>query len=491
MVEDLKNVLKHSFIYTLGNMLSKIVGFFMIPVYTRYLTPADYGVLELVTLVSVVLSMLLSLRLTSALTRYYHEYQDQREKNRLVSTVQISVIVIAGLAVLLLSHTSAFISNLVVGNSSYAKFFIFVFISMAFDICSTMAFTYIRILEKSMFYVAMTLIQLVIGLALNIYLVVWHKMGVLGILYSMVISNGAIAVILLSYTFVKVKLSFDYAKLKQQIVFGLPFVPASLLIFILNMGDRFLLNRFVPLAEVGLYALGYKFGMLLGTFISGPFGQIWAPKRVEIYKFRPNREEIFSRVFVYYAFVLVYSGLILAVLIKEVLTLMATPEYLSAYRIVPFVIIGYVFYALYYVVDLGLFMENKTYWYPIINGIAAAANVALNFLLIPKLGALGAAIVTAISFGICPIMTLIVSQRYYFVPYDLTRAGKIVLLAVLFFCLGTRIDTHHFVLNVLLKSLFICLYPVVLYLINFFDEKEINFVKSYLQRYSRLAFLVK
>lgn len=488
MVEDLKNVLKHSFIYTVGNMLSKIVGFFMIPVYTRYLTPADYGVLELVTLVSVVLSMLLSLRLTSALTRYYHEYNDPADKNRLVSTVQISVIVIAGLAVLLLSHTSAFISNLVVGNSTYAKFFIFVFISMAFDICSTMAFTYIRILEKSVFYVAMTLVQLVVGLALNIYLVVWLKMGVLGILYSMVISNGVIAVMLLSYTFAQVKFGFDISKLKQQIIFGLPFVPASLLIFILNMGDRFLLNRFVPLAEVGLYALGYKFGMLLGTFISGPFGQIWAPKRVEIYKFRRNREEIFSRVFVYYLFVLIYSGLFLSVLIKEVLTLMATPEYLSAHRIVPFVILGYVFYALYYVVDLGLFMENKTYWYPIINGIAAAVNVGLNILLIPKLGALGAAIVTAISFLICFAMAFLVSQKYYYVPYDLARAGKILLTALVFYFIGTRIHTEHFYLNVLLKLILLCLYPVVLYAIRFFDAREMAFIKAHWHRRRLLAF---
>jgi O-antigen/teichoic acid export membrane protein len=488
MLQDFKSILKHGSIYSLGNILSKLVGFLMIPLYTTYLTPADYGVIELLTLASVVISMVLAFRLSSGLTRFYREYQDEENRNRLISTSMTFIAALAVVACLVLSHFSDALSRLVFQTAQYRDEFMLIFVSLALELCTSVAFTYLRILEKSVLYIGIYLLQIAIGLGLNIYFIVVRQWGIHGILYSMVISNGVACALLLVYAFSKVRFGFDLSKLRQLLEFGLPMVPAGILIFVLNMGDRFLLNRLGNLSEVGIYALGYKFGMMVGTFIGGPFSFIWAPKRVEIYKERANRDEIFSRVFTYIFFVLALGGLAISLLIKEVLTLIAAPEFWPAYRVVPLVVLGYNFYILYYIVDFGFYIKNKTYWYLIINGVAAAVNVGLNLLLIPRFGAMGAAWVTALSFFICPLMAFVISQRYYPLRYDIERIAKLTVMILVFYWIGSSVATGYLLADILLKTLVVLAIPILLYLIGFFDTRELSFLKDRWLKLKRLEF---
>ncbi|MCL4708117.1 oligosaccharide flippase family protein [bacterium] len=480
MLQDFKSILKHGSIYSLGNILSKLVGFLMIPIYTRYLTPADYGVLELLTLVSVIFSMVLALRLTSGLTRYYREYEEQEDRNRLVSTALVFTVVLAALAYALLSRSGESISLLVFKTAKYHDEVILIIISLAFEMCASVAYTYLRILEKSVHFILISFLQLVIGLSLNVYFIVVLQWGLNGILYSMVVSNGVAFLLLSAYTFAQVRFHFDAGKLRGMLVFGLPLIPAGFLIFILNMGDRFLLGRLTTLSEVGIYALGYKFGMMLGTFIGGPFSFVWAPKRVEIYKDRTNRDEIFTRVFLYLFLVLALVGLAISILIKDVLTFIAAPEFLPAFRVVPLVTLGYVFYTLYYLVDFGFYINNKTYWYIIINAVAAALNVGLNLWLIPRHGAMGAAMATAISFLVCPILAYLISQRYYYLKYDFVRIGKLIAVILVLYWIGSSVATNNPVLNLTIKSVILILAPVLLYFANFFEPRELAIIKNLL-----------
>jgi O-antigen/teichoic acid export membrane protein len=458
-----------------------MIGFVMIPVYTRFLSPADYGVLELLTLVTIVLAMVLSFRLESAMVRYYAEYPDVRERHKLVSTVLIFMIGVATLTAWVLSMNSGLVSRLVIGDEKYSHFFIFIFVTLAFELCATIGNTYLKILEKSLHFIAISLLQLLLGLSFNIYFVVALKLGVQGILYSMVIANGAAALILLAYTLRHTGFHFEIQKLRLMMAFGLPFIPAGFLIFVLNMGDRYILNRLGNLSEVGIYALGYKFGMLLSAFLAQPFQSIWGPKRIEIFRNRDNRNEIFTRVFTYLLFGLFFAGLAISLLIKDVLMIMAAPEFWPAYRVVPFVILGYIFYNLYYFVDFGFYINNKTYWYPVINAVAAGANVGLNILLIPEFGAVGAAIVTAISFLICPLMAFAVSQRLYYIPYDFARILKLLLVVVACYFLGVLISTGHRFIDVTIKLMIVFSCPLFLHALGFFDSKEVVFIKTRLR----------
>ena len=482
MLQAFKSLFRHGSIYSLGNMVSKLVGFLMIPLYTSYLKPVDYGVLELLTLVTSIVSMVLALRITSGLTRFYRDYEDAGSRNSLVSTAIIFIIFLSIIAALVFIHFSESISLFVFQSADYQYFFVLIFISLAFELAASVTFAYLQILEKSLFFISISLMQLTMGLTLNIYFLVVAQLGVAGILYSMIISNGVTCILLLAYNFRMVRWGFDWGKLKQMISFSLPLIPAGMMIFVLNMGDRFLLNRLSSLEEVGVYALGYKFGMILGLLIGGPFNSIWGPKRVEIYNDQANRDEIFSRVFTYVTLVLAFAGLAISILIKEILMVIAAPEYWEAYKVVPLVTLGYLFYIVYYIVDVGFYFQNKTSWYLIINATAAVSNVVLNLILIPYYGAMGAASVTAASFFLCPLIAYFVSQHYYSLKYDFGRLGKLVLVTGICYIVGSTIETDSVAVNIILKMSVIFSMPFLLYLIGFFEARELGLLKAQLQR---------
>jgi O-antigen/teichoic acid export membrane protein len=432
--------------------------------------------------VSTVLSMILGLRLSSGLFRFYFEYDTKEGRDHLVSTCTIFIVLMSLGALLALTSSRDVISTLVFRTTDYADYFIFVFFALVFEIGNTVALSYLRILEKSVLYVLISVVQLAVGLGLNIYLIVFLEMGVQGVLWSMVISNGLVWLFSLVYIFANVGLHFEGSKLKQPLVFGIPMIPAGLLIFILNMGDRFLLKWLSDLSEVGIYSLGYKFGMLLSFFVGTPFAAIWGPKRVEIYKNSPDRDEIYARVFTYLVFILLFLGLAISVLVRNVLTVMAEPEYWPACHVVPFVVAGYFFYNIYYYVDIGFYINNKTYWYPTINGIAAATNIGLNFILIPRFGAMGAAVTTTISFAVCPILAVLISSRYYKIPYDVRRLIQLVVATGLIYVVSITVSASTLWLDLLVKGALLIVYPVTLYFIGFFEAREVQFIKLELQR---------
>ncbi|MBN1559676.1 oligosaccharide flippase family protein [candidate division KSB1 bacterium] len=483
MIADLKNILKHGSIYSLGNILSKLIGFVMIPVYTSYLTPADYGILELLTLVSSVLATVLALRISSGLARYYFIYKSAEEKQQLVSTSLNFVAILSLIAGILLSSQSNFFSRLVFSRTDYTFYFILIFISLAFELATAIGYAYVRILEKSIIFITISIMQLLLGLGFNIYFIVVLQWGVSGILYSMILSNGVACIVLSLYTYARVKFHFNLQMLKKLFFFSLPLVPAGILIFTLNMGDRFIMNRLLSLGDVGIYALGYKFGMLLSTFIGAPFASIWAPKRVEIYEDRLNRDDIFPRVFKYFTLVLVVTGLIISVLIQDIVKIVAAPDFWSAYRVVPLVILGYTFYNMYNFVDIGFYVHNKTYYYVIINAIAALANIGLNFLLIPIWGVMGAAAVTAISFAICPLLAYVISQRYYRLKYDLVALLKLFTLSLLVYFATTAVNIDSLFASIAVKSLILLTLPLLLYIVGYFDGKELSYASHFLSKY--------
>lgn len=480
MLIQIKSIFKHSSVYSLGTMLGKVVSFIMLPIYTRCLSPSDYGTLEMLTLSASVITMLLSLKLTSALPRFYYGYDEDKRKS-LVSTMLICTIALSALVAAGLFQARGWASLLVFKTPDKAVLFGYVFANMVFEIAGQIAFTYLRVLEKSALFAAVSVAQLILGLSLNILFLVGLKLGIMGVLYSMVLSNGIIFIALQSYAFARVGFRIDLAQFVEILKFSLPLVPATLAVFVLNMGDRFMLSRFVDTAEIGVYSLGYKFGMLLGAFVGVPFLQAWEPKRIELFEKDPEAKRIFSVVFVYFFSLLVFGSVVISTLIGDIVSAMSAPEFKRACVVTPFVAFGYVFYTIFYVVDIGIVVSKKTFWYPVINTTAAAVNVGLNFILIPRIGILGAAVATAAAFGMLPFCGYLVSLRYYPVRYDFVRAVKVAVLGALYFAVSCYIDLTPWTLDASIKTLYLATFPFMLGLTGFFAPQEILFAKGALR----------
>lgn len=477
MLEELKRLFKHTAIYGAGNILNKAVGFLMIPFYTHYLTPADYGTLELLDLTTTLIALVLSVWMNAAIVRYYYEYEDSRERNRVISTALISAAVIGAVAALVGAAGARGLSGLVLRSPEHYPYIWLVLAAFFFSCLNGVSWSYLRARQRSAFIVCMDLFSLTLTLSLNIYFIAFLRVGMVGVLYSSVVSGFLITTALSAVTLREVKFGFDFGKLKAMAAFGFPLVFTNIAIFVLNFADRFFLQRYSTVSDVGIYALGYKFGFMLTFLIVQPFIAIWGARMYEIAK-RGDAGRVFSRIFDYFSLAMLGAALGLSLLIREVISIIAAPDFHQAHRIVPLVALGYLFYGLARYFETAIYIEKRSGYIGAIGAASAAANLLLNYLLIPGYGAMGAAWATSLSFLFMAVLTYGFAQRVHPVPYRFSRLLIAVGLSIVIYLASTPVAGSILLVSAALKLLLLAAFPLALYLLGFFEREEVERIKA-------------
>ncbi len=488
MFGELRNILKHYLIYGGGTILNKALAFLLIPIYTRYLTPAQYGTFSLIELTTFVVEMFLAFGLSQSVLRFYYEYESIEEKKEVVSTSFLASLIICVAGLIPLIFFTGKVSELVFRTPMYETLFRIAILMLFFSIIGEIPLTYLRIKEKSVLYTVISVTGTGLGLVLNIIFVVLLRLEVKGILLSVLITTGLTCLVVSTLMLKEVEWRLSIRKALLMFKYGIPYIPGGLGMFILNFADRFFLQRYSTLSEVGIYTLGYKFGMLLHFIIFGPFMLIWAPKRFDLVK-QENGKEMISKVFTYYFFIQLFAGLGLSLLIKDTLRIIAGPEFQEAYKIVPMIVLSYLLLAAYYHIQIGILLEKKTKYIPLIVTISAISNILLCRILVPKYHGMGAAAATLTSFLVMFSLNYFISKKFYSIPFEYSRIVKMVALSCGIFIVGKlfRIDPvfHSIGVNFALSLSF----PIFLYFLNFYSKDEIETFKHLWTRINRRLFI--
>ena len=481
MFDDIKSVAKHFLVYGFGNILSRIVSFILIPVYTHYLTTSQYGTLELLELTTYIAGMFLALGISQSVMRFYYDSEELKKRHEVVSTALISIWVIALFSMSWFILFSPGISILVFKSLDNAGLFRLIFVSFAFSLANEIPLSFVRAQQKSLLFTVISVSKLTLTVGLNILFIVGFKWGIRGIILSGLITNGINSIFLTAYTINQTGIYFSWAKLKEMINYGFPYIPGGLGMFVLNFVDRFFLQRFASLSEVGIYSLGYKFGMLINPLVIDPFFSIWRPKMFELEK-RENAKDIYSVMLTYFLFVEIFLALGISVLIKDILIIISDPAYHSAYKVVPLILMSYILWGGYFHVQVGILLKKKTKNIAYIVTVSALSNLAMNYLLIPRIGMWGAALATLASFAIMFILNYLISIRIYYVKYEFLRIVKLFGLAVVLYLVSLSIKTHSIFLTLVLKTTLVLSFPFLLFTLRFYSQAEIRKMKEIITR---------
>ncbi len=479
MYEELKTLIKHSSIYGVAEFLRKGIGFIMIPIYTRFLTPSDYGLLELLDLTLNIMAILLGLGIGSAVIRYYHNFDDIKDKQEVFTTALTFAFILSLMLLGVLELFSTSISDLVSGGRQYSKYFQIIFVCLVIQNVYLVPEDYLVAQKKSVVYSSLSIGVLVSSLSLNILFLIVFKMGVLGILISMLITKALNMLVVSAITVRDTRYSFSPTKLKEIVRFGVPLMPAAMGMFIIHFSDRFFIQKFCSLHDVGIYSLGYKFGMILSILVSAPIFRAWNSQRFEIARTN-DAKEVFSKTFTYFSAIVIFAGLGISIFIKEVIFLIATSEYHGAAALVPLIVLSYIFYGVANFFTLGIMVTNRTRYLAYIQCTTAGVNILLNLLLISRYGVMGAALSTALSFLLLSVLTFLGSQKVYPVPFEYGRVSILFLLAGLIFGLSRLIDAS-LVISLIIKSLLIVAFLLTLIIGGFFSEDEVTRGKALLR----------
>jgi len=408
----LSSTAKHGGIYAFGMILSRLAGFIMLPVYTRVLSAADYGVLEILALSADVLAMLAGLGIGMALIRHYYLYDDEESRHGVVSTASLlSLGVFSTVAIVGLVFAEP-ITEVLLGAGQSVHLVRLAIISLVISVLVDIPLVFLRAQQRSMDFSVASTVRLVLALTLNILFVVKFRMGVEGVLYSNIISALVVGGYLSFSMFRLTGLRFVPKVARELVGFGSPLMLAQVGSFVLHFSDRYFLRVYTTLAVVGLYSLSYKFAMLIAVLVSGPFSAIWIPKALEI-----ERREglaagpILSEIIGHFSVVLVSMALGVALFSGEVIAFVTGPAFHEADRPIPMLALAMVVFGFRQVSQVGALIGKKPQSIALATTTAAAGVLLLNLLLIPRWGAMGAAAATLGAFAVEFALMWVLSRR--------------------------------------------------------------------------------
>jgi O-antigen/teichoic acid export membrane protein len=427
----LKSLSKQTIVYGGGLLLKRGIGFFMIPVYTHYMNPSEYGLLEILELTGFIAAFFVGFGMLQAAYRFHADVEGA-EAQRSVKTNAVLTVVVLGTAVTLgLLAVSPWIARISAGKAELAPLVVLLLLGVFVNELSQLLLGFFRLEARPVAYVVYSLSSTAVNLTLNIVFLVGLAMGPRGILLSTLISGFLLVVVLMARFLPGGGWEVDFKLMRRMFAYCLPFIPTGLMAFTVNFSDRYFLRAFTDMSTVGVYALGYKLGMIGGFLVGAPFALVWKAQAFEIAK-EPNAQITYARVMTYYTAALLAVCAVLSVSAREIVALMAAPEYARAASIVPIIAWSTVFLAQESVVQVGTLLKKRTVWLPVIYAGTMIINVGLNLLLIPHMGMMGAAWATVAALFFQVAMGYVVANRFYPIRYEWRRLiamAGVVLLA--------------------------------------------------------------
>jgi len=299
-------------------------------------------------------------------------------------------------------------------------------------------------------------------------------LGVTGILLSDFLSTAFFSLALLPILLTHAAWSFSGRLLRATLSFGLPKVPHGVMLQIQNLADRKILDLFVTRAQVGIYQMGYTFGLGV-KFALSAVEPAWQPFVYSQLK-EKGASTTLARV-VSYAFAgFAAGGLATAVLGREMLVVMTprNPSFWAAAPVIPVVALAYVLQGVFLLTSIGIGIEKKARYYPLITTAAAVVNVGGNFALIPRYGVLGAAWATVLSYGLTAGLGLWISQRLHPLPFEWGRLLKVTLGAAAVFAVSTLAPRALVPALAMKGALLLLAFPGLLLVLGFWGPAELK-----------------
>ena len=406
--------LKNSLTYSIGSILTRGIGILLVPVYTNYLTPLEYGVIDLFIILASIVNLTIALEINQAVVRFYQDVENENDKIQYVSTAFFFTIFAYVIFLLISFVFSDAFTIWLLDDLKYQN--VFLLAALAIFTSGIFYFSHGQLAWQVMpkHSSIVSVIHIVIVVGISVYLLVIEGVKIESIFIGQIIGNIVGIAISIYFTSNSYKAIFVYDKLQEMIRFSFPLVFSSLSIFIALFIDRLSIKYFLGLDELGVYGIAYRFAAVTGLVLVG-FQSSLTPLIYKYYKEKetPRHISVLFELFMAFMIFVVVGSILFS---KEVVILMSAKEFYSASSVIPLLVIA-IFFTNMYIFMPGLEIEKKIKIIAIISIFGAILNASLNILLIPVYGINGAAFATLISAIITFIVRARMSQKYYLIQF--------------------------------------------------------------------------
>ena len=453
----LRQLARHSFVYGLGGLVSKLVGIFLLPIYTHRVNQAQFGEVEQVMAFVAVAAVVLRMGLVTAMFRFCWDHREAEARARTIRTAFTAVLAMSTvglvLCLLALNPLSAALSSsrelVIIGAFG-------LWVSMNFDILAGIY----RIEQRPTAFVVYSLINVAITVVLSIVLVIPLDQGAAGIMIGNFSGTYITYVLLLYARRETVALALDRPLLRRMLDFSLPLMPAGLALWALNLADRFQVINLASPSELGSYSAASKISLGIMLPIAA-FQTAWVPW-ANSFTDEGEAKRTYRAVFSYWSALIAWAVVALSLFAPPYIHLLMPRDWWGAAPVVPLLTAGSALYGAYMILSIGVNRSKRTKLTPVVNGAAAGINVGLNFLLIPAWGIVGAGVSTVIGYAALAGLGFANAQAGYPVSHDWSRVFRIAGVAAAFLVVSAELVPATGWVGIPVRIALLVLFPLAL-----------------------------
>lgn len=464
--------------YTAASIFSKLIAVALLPLYTRHLTKADYGAAEILFAGVVTASIVVRLGLIESVLRFY--YREDEDPDRIVGATFSGLFWFATIGALVLLPFAEPLAELLLDPSHPAELQTGteltriaiggLWVATLFEYLLTLY----RLDERARAYFITTIANVLGTIALTVILVVGVGDGARGLLLGSYLVGAAFVLVLILEQRRRLTLRVDPPLLKRLLRFGLPTMPAEVSLYLLNFVDRVIIIRTIGgaegLAAAGLYSVGVKFAQAVNVLVRG-FQLAWPPLA---YSIRDDDEARHTYATVITLFLAGCTWMVVGLwlLARYLIRFFAAPEFFDAYEVVGLIAAAVTLYALYMVMVVVLGRTGRTEFNLPAALAALVSNVALNLLLVPPLGIVGAGLALLGSYLVVVALMYRFTERLFPVPYEWGRLARVLFAAAALIAFGELVLPTAGLAGFLARLALGLLYPALLFATGFFSAEE-------------------
>ena len=485
MTSYLKRLVSSLAAYQVADVVSKLMAVLLLPVYTRYISPSGYGVVELLANGVIFISILVRLGMIEAFLRYYFIDADQQRRDALARRATGFLLVTTTVVCAGLAAASSPLSQLVLGHRDQLTFLIAVLGLWVFTNLE-LAYALLRVDERLRAYATASLLNVGLTIAASVVLVVGLRDGARGLLLA---NYGASAAVLLGLWWtMRARLRPRKARaepLGLLMRFGLPTVPAEASVYALSIVDRFYIYHDRSHALAGLYSIAVKLAGAV-AFIVRAFQYAWPPLAYSVTDDR-QASRLYGLVTTYYALVAGFAVAGLTLLGRWVLRLLVAHSFFGAYRALPWVALGWALYGLWvvFLVIAGRAKVTTRNFPASLAGLAA--NVVLILLLVPPLGIAGAGIALCGAYVVMLTVMHLLTRRAFRVAFEWRRLAQLcVVMSAVAVAGDLLLPTQGFV-GFITRLAALCTIPLLLAATGFAHSEERRELRALVARLRRVS----
>lgn len=428
---------RHSLIYLAGAVLVGLGNFVLVPLYARYLTPSDFGAYALIEISLLITVTITQMGLGTTYLRWYAETKPERRGEILATSVAagLAAAALGGVLLALVMHGP-------LGKQWISENVRAAWIFLPLVPCRTaqaIFFSSLQAAQRPVAYVLSAITRLLALVAAGLWFVALHGEGVRGVLNCWLVGDGACLLVLIAFCLPGMQLRVRKSLLGPMLTYGYPIVWSALMALLLDASGRYFLAHFQSLTEVGRYTVGIKVTNILSMGFLQPFGSAWAGAAFPI-AHRPNAAITYTKIMGYALLVATLLAAMTILFGPFLVRVFAGKAYAGVQNLLPWLLLPVVFRLLEYWSSLPIYLKYKTKWLGPLATAATAFCIVLNYFLVPRLGAMGAAISWAIALAISISLMTLLGRHFYPLPFDLRTCGFAAALWALAVC-GSRLTS--------------------------------------------------